>query len=33
MLNVEDLELPDRPARVRRKDLTVHPQNMDSYGS
>ena len=31
VLSVEDLDLPDRRARVRRKDLAVHPQNMGSY--
>ncbi len=31
VVNVEDLDLPDRRARVRRKDLTVHPQNMGNY--
>jgi len=31
VLSVEDLDLPDRRASVRRNDLAVHPQNMDSY--
>ena len=31
VLNVEDLDLPDRRARVRRKDLAMLSQNMGSY--
>jgi hypothetical protein len=31
VLSVEDLDLPDRRASVRRKNLVVHPQDMGSY--